>query len=421
VNEKKDFHCYQGRFAPTSNLASFELINFKTPHKLFFADFSCPFTFSFRSKQILYIFAAMKAKGLFYLHAKADSNEIEIQIDIHGIGFYGPHVSSQNWTSDSFSVEKLTGAEKWILRNSKRPDQTILIQDIDFLKQIRKSFPQTAKKQIYSTRSISKSVAWISFMVLVILASIVMIFWKGTPLIADFVATSVPQEWENKLGNDLIKEVLAKEKVDHRKTALIRTLYSRLKPLPTSGEKNIPIEITVVQKDEFNAFAIPGRKIVVYTGAINILNSYPELLALLGHESGHVEGRHSMRTLFRSLSTYALLSFFVGDISGIAAVLIQNAESLYSMSYSREFERDSDRQSHKFLCLNRIDQNGSIRLMKAMKKQVGSLENKDLAFLNSHPLTDERIENAKQEILQNPCNSFQSDTTLESLFTQLKM
>jgi predicted Zn-dependent protease len=187
-----------------------------------------------------------------------------------------------------------------------------------------------------------------------------------------------------------------------------------------ANKLNIPIEITVVQKDEFNAFAIPGRKIVVYSGALKNLNSYPELLALLGHESGHVEGRHSMRTLFRSLSTYALLSFFVGDISGIAAVLIQNAESIYSMSYSREFERESDRQSHQFLCLNRIDQNGTIRLMKAMKKQVVGLENKDLAFLNSHPLTDERIENAKQEILQNPCNAFESDTLLQSLFIQLK-
>ena len=362
----------------------------------------------------------MKAKGLFYKNPKSESKPIEIQVDSQGITFSGYDVPIQYWSTHSIKLEKLEGADKWIFRNPELNEQSILIDDIAFLRHFKSSFPQISFKPVSPSSTGSKSVAFILFSVLAIIALVLMFFWKGAPLIADFVATSVPQKWENNLGNDLIKEILSKEKVNHQKTALIRKLYGRLKPLPSSGDQNIPIEITVVEKDEFNAFAIPGRKIVIYTGALKNLNSYPELLALLGHEAGHVEGRHAIRTLFRSLSTYALLSFFVGDISGIAAVLVQNAESIYAMSYSRDFERDSDLQSHTFLCLNHIDQNGTIRLMKAMKKQVGVLENKELAFLNSHPLTDERIQNAQKEIMENPCNAFQTDTTLESIFTQLR-
>jgi len=382
-------------------------------------DLAC-YKFLVTSNWILSNFAGMKSRAYFHINPKSEPLDVDLNIDIEGLTFSGNRVILQKWRSDDLIIQKLQGADKWKIKHTSILEQSLLIDDKPLIDQIRKAFPASFSIKNSNPSVSSKHSITIFFALIVLFVLICLLFWKGTPLVADFVATSVPQQWEDELGEKLSKEVLTKEKVDLRKTALIQKFYNKLQPNEAVGEKKKSIEITVVQKDEFNAFAIPGRKIIVYSGAINRLSTYEELIALIGHEAGHVEGRHSMRTLFRSLSTYTLISIFVGDVSGIAGVIFQNMESIYALSYSRDFERESDKQSHAFLCLNHADENAILRLMMTMKRQIGLFENKDLAFLNSHPLTDERIENAKNEILKNGCRNSQKDPFLENIFSDLK-
>ena len=365
-------------------------------------------------------FAEMKLKADYYSSPKGEPNLIEIDIETDGLRFAKFQSESQFWNIDDIVIEKLQGAEKWMLLNHQLPNHSILIDNPFVFFEIKKAFPKALKKVQQGDSSRSKSISFALAFLLFSGVFLVLFFWKGAPIISDFIANSVPQKYENKLGEQLIKQVLAEEKVNQKKTALIRKFYGRLLPLKNEEGTRSPIEITVVDKDAFNAFAIPGRKIVVYSGVFKSIQTYPELMALLGHEAGHVEERHSIRTLARSMSTYAILSFFLGDISGIMGILIQNAESIYSMSYSRDFERKSDLLSHEFLCLNRTDPNGVVRLMTSMKKEVGNLESKELSFLSSHPLTEERIESAKKQIELNPCQISAPDSSLQDIFAQLK-
>ena len=52
-------------------------------------------------------------------------------------------------------------------------------------------------------------------------------------------------------------------------------------------------EVVVFDDNTLNAFALPGAKIGVHTGMIELVDNQDQLAAVLGHEVGHVMARHS--------------------------------------------------------------------------------------------------------------------------------
>ncbi|KAK1399606.1 hypothetical protein POM88_009469 [Heracleum sosnowskyi] len=60
-------------------------------------------------------------------------------------------------------------------------------------------------------------------------------------------------------------------------------------------------EILVVDKPDFNAFCIPGGKIVVFTGLLKHLQTNEEIATVIGHEVGHVVARHIAEGITKDL------------------------------------------------------------------------------------------------------------------------
>ena len=327
----------------------------------------------------------------------------------------------QSWDLMETSIVQMHGADKWSVYRNTGSTESLLLEDAYFLKSLFAKYPQWGnpnQRKVRSNRSTGSKLVAVFALFLVFL---VLFFWKGLPLIADSIAIRVPQSWEDDLGDAFSKQVLLETPVDTAKTRILRSFYGRLMAPESSelSEENRPIELFVIKKDAFNAFAIPGRKIFIYDGALSRMNAYPQLVALIGHEAGHVEGRHSVRTMFRSMSTYAVFSFFFGDLTGLAGVLADNANNLRDLSYSRDFEREADKAAHDFLCRNQISQKGITGLMEIMNKDSKSSGAEVPEFLSSHPLTEERLETAKAEIKSRPCKTQPEDATLQALFEEL--
>jgi len=274
--------------------------------------------------------------------------------------------------------------------------------------------PDWGRKQLVSGKKpISVVPVFLGFFFLV-LVFFGVLFWKGIPILGDYAAVHIPQTWEAEMGETISKEILASEKIDSARTEILRKFFGRL----ISENKDLPIQVYVIEKEEFNAFAVPGRKIFVYSGALSKIKTYPQLMALLGHEAGHVNGRHSVRTLFQSASSFALLSFFFGDLTSLSGLLLQNAHNLQNLGYSRDFEREADLSAHRFLCINEVDQEAIIGLMEVMEAETKGEQG--VSILSSHPLTAERKQNAVTEIKSHPCGSKGPDPILQGLFEELK-
>jgi predicted Zn-dependent protease len=146
-----------------------------------------------------------------------------------------------------------------------------------------------------------------------------------------------------------------------------------------------------------------------------------ELAALLLHESAHVELRHSLKRLFRTLSGYFVISLLFGDTGGMTAVVFENLYVFKDLQYSREMEREADMAGLDNMRLAGFDPRGMEDLFRSIEESSqGVMEKYDLTeFMSTHPLTRHRLEYIGQYIA--------SDSTIykpmpryDSLFARLK-
>ena len=232
------------------------------------------------------------------------------------------------------------------------------------------------------------------------------------PWIASALAGRFPLSYEKTIGDQTFNAMKNDFDVDIKKTTYINEFFTQM---------NVPskynVQIVVVKGDVVNAFALPGGRIVVYEKLINKLNSYPELAALLAHEFTHVENRHTIKTLFRQLGAKIFLSLVLGDATAVGGVIINNADDLQSLSYSRALEKEADENGARLLADRKINCDGFIRLFEVLKKEVKGTEPSE--WVSSHPNLNKRIEKIKENPFCKNSTS-QADSVLNQLFVNLK-
>lgn len=100
-----------------------------------------------------------------------------------------------------------------------------------------------------------------------------------------------------------------------------------------------------------NALALPDGTIVVTDELVKLAADDEEILAVLAHELGHISRRHSLRMLIQGSIVAFVVSWYIGDVSSVAAGL---PTLLLQASYSREHEAESDRYAAAMLRANGI-------------------------------------------------------------------
>jgi predicted Zn-dependent protease len=96
------------------------------------------------------------------------------------------------------------------------------------------------------------------------------------------------------------------------------------------------------------------------------------------------------------VASYAIVSLLFGDVSGLSAVLLDNANSLNNLHYQRDMEREADCKGVDFLKSQGIDPQGMVLLLERLKTQ-GDMP-KAFTWLSTHPDIDNRIAYTKEYI-----------------------
>ncbi|TFI53637.1 peptidase M48 [Mastigocladus laminosus UU774] len=161
------------------------------------------------------------------------------------------------------------------------------------------------------------------------------------------------------------------------------------------GRNDFKYEFYVVKQDSFNAFALPGGKVFVNTGAIMAANSEAELAGLLGHEIGHAVLSHSFQRM-----TNANL---IGSI-GKKIPLGNLVSNLLILDYSRENETQSDIIGTRALAAAGYAADGLRNLFFTLKQQKGRGGVPE--FLQTHPLPDSRVHYLEALITRNGYNRY---------------
>ena len=159
-----------------------------------------------------------------------------------------------------------------------------------------------------------------------------------------------------------------------------------------------------------NAFALPDGTVIFTDEIVALAEHDDELLAVLGHEIGHVEHRHGMRSLVQDSLLGFLLLMITGDTSATAEIFMALPIVLTELAYSRDFELEADDDALKYLRDNQIPPqhfaNLMVRLEADAKRRYqeesgeqasGDEDDSDdwKYYLSTHPSTAERLEKFK--------------------------
>ena len=251
-----------------------------------------------------------------------------------------------------------------------------------------------------------------------LLAAFVLAFCAGAyfyvvPWMAEKAVDLIPRSVDDRIGSSYDENgVLGTEEKDSTLTVYVNRYLRAMAP-----ELDSRYRLTVIRNDDMvNAFALPDGRLMIYTGILKKMNTHEELAGVLAHEVSHVEHRHSMRLMTRSLSGYLLLTLVLNDVNGLMTLLIDNAHNLQNLSYSRKFERQADLTGLALLQKHRIDPQGMVRLFELLSKEQ---EIEIPGWMSSHPVSKERIQYIREKITSSPY-PVTKHPELQYLFNQIK-
>ena len=166
---------------------------------------------------------------------------------------------------------------------------------------------------------------------------------------------------------------------------------------------HMPYNFRVVNANYVNAYAFPGGSIACTRGIMLALDNEAELAALLGHELGHVNARHSAEQMSKAQLTQSVVSglaaaagsqgSFYGDI---ASQLGQIGAGALLASYSRDNERQADALGMEYMVQSGYSSEGMVGLMD-MLQSMGKHEPSAIELMfATHPMSEERYRTAVQ-------------------------
>jgi predicted Zn-dependent protease len=146
-----------------------------------------------------------------------------------------------------------------------------------------------------------------------------------------------------------------------------------------------------------NAFALPGGPIFITEGLLRLLKTEAELAGVLGHEIGHVIGRHSSERLAKQQLTQGLIgALVIGSGDYTTAQIGQMVGSMINMSYGREDELESDGFGVRIMAEAGYDPRALMRVMEVLAKASGGSRQPE--FVSTHPAPENRAARIKEAI-----------------------
>jgi len=210
-------------------------------------------------------------------------------------------------------------------------------------------------------------------------------------------------EKEIALGKQLAQEVERQAKVID--DPIVAEYVNRVgQNIVRNSDCKVPFTIKVVEDESVNAFALPGGFFFVNTGLMLRAENEAELAGVMAHETAHVCARHGTRQATKAeLANYMSIPLiFMGGWAGYG--IRQAAGFLVPMSllkFSRSYESEADMLGLQYMYKTGYDPGSFVdffeKIQALEKKKKGSVAE----LFSSHPMTDDRIQNAQKNIQEN--------------------
>jgi predicted Zn-dependent protease len=157
-------------------------------------------------------------------------------------------------------------------------------------------------------------------------------------------------------------------------------------------------DVEVFDSEDINAFAMPGGRIGIYTGLMQVAENQDQLAAVIGHEVAHVTQQHSLKRANREATTQVGVvagTAVLGGGPGVGDVVGMAAQVGLSLPFSRGNETEADTVGLNYMAAAGFSPSESIQLWKNMarKNKLGPPQ-----WLSTHPSGDSRIQDLIRQL-----------------------
>jgi predicted Zn-dependent protease len=164
-----------------------------------------------------------------------------------------------------------------------------------------------------------------------------------------------------------------------------------------AGRGNQSWEFVLFDSPQKNAFVLPGGQVGFYRGLYEISERDDWIATVLGHETGHVTGRHAAERYSREMATQTAVQIAGAATNSdlAAAALGLGAQVGISLPFSREQESEADILGIRYMHAAGYDPKQAIPFWQRMEQGGGS---RPPEFLSTHPNPDNRIQRIRDYI-----------------------
>ena len=251
------------------------------------------------------------------------------------------------------------------------------------------------------------------FLILIILNAGLIWSCSTVPVTERKQLTLIPENEVISLSFDQYQQFLSKHNVIQgtQKSEMVKAVGHKIQQAVETyfrqqGQENAlngyQWEFNLVEDQSANAFAMPGGKVVVFSGICPIAESAAGLATVMGHEIAHAVAKHGNERM-----SQALLTQLGGTALNIAlSSKPQQTQQLFMaaygmgaqvgvlLPYSRLQESEADRLGLIFMAMAGYDPHEAINFWQRMEQ--ASKGSQAPQFLSTHPSHETRIEDLKE-------------------------
>ncbi len=181
---------------------------------------------------------------------------------------------------------------------------------------------------------------------------------------------AMSENWEINAGKKYHQEILKQYQVydDPELQRYLNDIGQRM--AKKSHRPDLPFTFTLLDSPDVNAFALPGGFVYITRGIMAYMNKESHLAGVVGHEIGHVTGRHGAeRAAQQQLATVASAAVAVGTGSGELLQASQMLGGALMSGYGRKQELESDRLGAEYIAQNNYAPDDMIEVIGLLKNQ----------------------------------------------------
>lgn len=245
---------------------------------------------------------------------------------------------------------------------------------------------------------------------------------SSLPVLADTTSSIISLDQEHRLGRNWAR-ILRRQAPLLPDPMVKQYLLDLLwKLVPHSELSDRRLELIVLDRDSFNAFAVPGGVVGIHGGLITASRSEAELASVIAHELAHLSQRHYAQQLEESRRNQPLVlagilaSILVASadsqagVAGLTSTLAGSAQS--QLAFSRRNEQEADRIGMQTLSESGYDPYAMPKMFERLQQSYRFYGQQLPEFLQTHPVTESRIADSLNRAANLPRPQGQPDNSL---------